>query len=87
MTFIIYLLGAMIGILSLISGLFPIDLIPDSVHEQIRYFGSFLGRLDVWIPGVLPIFFQKIDWIIWIITTLITYDLVNRFILNKIGKE
>lgn len=85
MTFIIILLGFFVGLISLITGMFPIDLIPDSAHASLQAFGGIIARFDVWVPGILPILFQKIDWLIYGMGLLISYDLINRFILSKFG--
>lgn len=83
MTIFFYLLAFIASVVNLVLGSFNVDLIPVNVHNSLRYIGSLIAPIDVWIPGLLPMLFEKLEWLIWVLIAMFTYDIIARWLKSR----
>lgn len=82
-TIIFYLLFFLTSLFNLIMGAINVDLIPAVVHNNLEYLGSLIARFDVWVPELLPLLFQKLEWLLWVLIAILTYDIIVGFMRSR----
>lgn len=80
-TIICYLLFFILSIINLVLPNF--DIIPYDVHQAFTMIGGKLLYFNVWLPGLLPIFFQKLQWLISAMIMLWTYDIITAWLRSR----